>query len=162
MLLNKKFFLLIPFFSFSNCLFYSLSGSSISKECKTFSLGHISIETTDSPHNIVEVLKDKLRYKLKNETGLDEVDSDGDVHFDISIVDYKTELIHGNDKVKVSMTLCVSYKNKYDLDKQFKEKKFDKSVDVNNSDFSNHEKSTKELLDAILSEVFSSSVNSWD
>ena len=162
MLRNKKFLLLIPFFTFSNCLFYSLSGSSISKECKTFSLGQISIDTTDSPHNVVEVLKEKVRYKLKNETGLDEVDSNGDVHFDFSIVDYKTDLIPGNDKVKVSMTLCVSYKNKYDLEKQFKEKKFEKSIDVNNSNYGDHDKNSKELLDAILSDVFSSSVNSWD
>lgn len=162
MLRNKKFLLLIPFFTFSNCLFYSLSGSSISKECKTFSLGHISIDTTDSPHNVVEVLKEKVRYKLKSETGLDEVDSNGDVHFDFSLVDYKTDLIPGNDKVKVSMTLCVSYKNKYDLEKQFKEKKFEKSIDVNNSNYGDHDKNSKELLDAILSDVFSSSVNSWD
>lgn len=162
MLRNKKFLLLIPFFTFSNCLFYSLSGSSISKECKTFSLGQISIDTTDSPHNVVEVLKEKVRYKLKSETGLDEVDNNGDVHFDFSIVDYKTDLIPGNDKVKVSMTLCVSYKNKYDLEKQFKEKKFEHSIDVNNSNYGDHDKNSKELLDAILSDVFSSSVNSWD
>lgn len=162
MLRNKKFLLLIPFFTFSNCLFYSLSGSSISKECKTFSLGQISIDTTDSPHNVVEVLKEKVRYKLKSETGLDEVDSNGDVHFNFSIVDYKTDLIPGNDKVKVSMTLCVSYKNKYDLEKQFKEKKFENSIDVNNSNYGDHDKNSKELLDAILSDVFSSSVNSWD
>ncbi len=162
MLPYKKIFLLIPFFTFSNCLFYSLSGSSINKECQSFSLGQISIDTTDSPHNIVEILKDKVRYKLKNEIGLEEVDSDGDIHFDFSIVNYQTSLIPGNDKVKVSMTLCVSYKNKYDLEKQFKEKKFEKCIDVNNSDFGEHEKNSKKLLDEILDDVFSSSVNSWD
>lgn len=160
--LHKTFFLLIPFFSFSSCLFYSLSGSSINKKCKTFSLGQISIETTDSPHNIVDNLKSMLRYKLKNETGLDEVDSDGDVHFDCTIVEYKTDLIHGNDKVKVSMSLTISYKNKYDQEKQFKEKKFSQSIDVNNSDFSNIDKNSKALLDVILCDVFSQSVNSWD
>lgn len=158
---HKIFFLLIPF-TFSNCLFYSLSGSSISKECKTFSLGQISIDTTDSPHNVVEVLKSKLRSKLKTETGLSEVDSDGDVHFDCSVTACKTALIPGNDKVKISMSMVVSYRNKYDLEKQFKEKKFDKSIDVTNSDAGDHSKNAEKILDAILSEVFCQSVNSWD
>ena len=158
---HKIFFLLIPF-TFSNCLFYSLSGSSISKECKTFSLGQISIDTTDSPHNVVEVLKSKLRSKLKTETGLSEVDSDGDVHFDCSMTAYKTDLIPGNDKVKISMSMVVSYRNKYDLEKQFKEKKFDKSIDVDNFDAGDHSKNAEKILDAILSEVFSQSVNAWD
>lgn len=159
--LYKKLLFLLPF-SFSNCLFYSLSGSSISKECKTFSLGEISIDTVDSPHNIVDNLKNMLRSKLKGEIGLKEVDSDGDVHFDFIIKDYKTNIIPGNDKVKISMSMNVSYKNKYDLERQFKEKSFSKDIDVPKVNVGNSSKNVEQILDAILNEVFNKSINAWE
>lgn len=159
--LRQNFLLVIPFL-FSNCLFYSLSGSSVNRECKTFSLGEVAIDTVDSPHNVADTLKSILRSKLKGETGLNEVDSDGDIHFDFVITDYKTEVIPGNDKVKLSMGMNVTYKNKYDQERQFTEKKFNHSIDVPISEVGNNAKNDEKLLNAILDEVFNQSINAWD
>ena len=108
------------------------------------------------------MLKSKLRSKLKTETGLSEVDNDGDVHFDCNIVEYKTEIITGNDKSKISISVQVNYKNKYDTEHQFKEKKFSKNIEINNSEIRDEEKNINKILDEILNEIFLHSVNSWD
>ncbi len=107
-------------------------------------------------------MKEKLRTKLKGETGLKEVDTDGDVHFDCTIVSYKVDFIPGNEKAKVSMTIRANYRNKFDAERQFKDKNFSKDIDVAKDNARNDAKNMDKILDAVLLEIFSQSVNAWD
>lgn len=109
---------------------YSFSGASISPLVKTASVAYFNNYATLVTPILSPTLTDELTSKIQRETGLQLIREDGDVSFEGSIVDYRTDpvAISGDEyaeRNRLTITVNVKFINKiqpeYSYDKNFSE-----------------------------------------
>jgi hypothetical protein len=150
---------------------YSFSGSSLSKEAKTFSIQEFRSKVALGPSNLTEQFTQKLRAELVQKTHLKEVFSNGDIQFEGILTEFKYTPIapRGDSKeetgsrMQLSVTAEVSYSNAYDKDFEFSKKSFTQTTDIDaNANLDTEEAGmTEEVLKKLIQDIFNASIANW-
>lgn len=153
------------------CLMYTFSGSSLSKEAKTFSMQPFQSRVALGPANLSEQLTEKLRMELSQKTKLKEVFSNGDIQFEGIITDFKyTPITPRSDdrrattsREQLSITIQVSYSNVYDKDFEFSKKQFTQTADKDASTSRDTEEPglVEDILKKLIKDIFNASIANW-
>ncbi len=147
------------------------SGGNIPDSAKTFSVLYFENRAPLASGIASQAFTESLKDVFINQTKLSLEKEDGDLAFEGFISDYKISPIaiqNGTDqessatKNRFTMTVKVSYFNKFDEEKNF-ERSFSRFVDFDaNKDFSSIE---EELLDEVneqlTQDIFNASVGDW-
>jgi hypothetical protein len=150
---------------------YTFSGSSLSKEAKTFSIQPFQSRVALGPANLSEQITEKLREELSQKTKLKEALSNGDVQFEGIITEFKyTSIAPRSDnpeamtsREQLSITVQVSYNNAYDKDFEFSKKQFTQTADKEASTSRDTEESglVEEILKKLIKDIFNASIANW-
>ena len=105
---------------------YSLNGATIPIEAKTISVQFFSNNTTLGSPSISQKFTEKLRDMVSTQTNLALMKQNGDIEFEGSITDYNIApvAIQSTDQAalnRLSMTVNVKFKNKFDATKNFEQ-----------------------------------------
>lgn len=154
-----------------SCFMYSFSGSSLSKEAKTFSIQPFQSKVALGPANLNEQLTEKLRMELAQKTKLKEVFSNGDIQFEGTITDFKyTPIAPRSDdrgdmtsREQLSITVQVNYSNAYDKDFEFSKKQFTQTADMDASASRDTEEPglVEDILKKLIKDIFNASIANW-
>ena len=153
---------------FSNgCKPYSFTGASIPPDVKTISVEYIPNRAPQVQASLSQKFTEQLKDKFVNQTNLTLVNSNGDLMFSGSIVDYRTQpvAIQSTDVAalnRLTITVNINFENTKDESKNF-EKNFSRYADYS----SVHVLSTVEegLIDQIneqlIDDIFNAAVINW-
>jgi hypothetical protein len=154
-----------------SCAFYSFSGTSLSKEVKTFSIQNFQDRTTLGPADLAEQLTEKLSNELLQKTPLKQLDANGDIHFEGSITEFKYSPMSPSislegeaaSRMKLTLTVEVTYINKYDQEFEFSKKSFTQSADMDATAniIAEEPRMVEEALTKLVKDIFNASVASW-
>lgn len=105
---------------------YSLNGATIPIEAKTVSVGFFTNNTTLGSPSISQKFTEKLRDVVSTQTNLALVKQYGDLQFEGVISDYNIApvAIQSTDQAalnRLTITVNVSYRNKFDATKNFEQ-----------------------------------------
>lgn len=151
-----------------SCGVYSFTGASIPPQAETISVDHFPNDAQLVQPILSQRFTDELRNKFMRQTNLQMVDGVGHLHFEGSIVGYRTEpiAITGDDRAamnRLTITVRVSYINEFDESAEFINRNFSRYFDYDsNLSLSQVE---NEAIDQIVSElvedIFNEAVVSW-
>lgn len=151
----------------SGCGVYSFSGASISPEARTISIDYFQNKAPLVQPTLSQQFTDALKDKFTNETNLDLVAENGDLHIEGSIVDYKTrpQAIQGNEVAALNrLTISVKAKfiNIYD-EKQNFESTFTRFQDYESSlSLSDVEETLiQQINEELVQDIFNKAVVNW-
>lgn len=152
------------------CLFYSFSGSSLSKEAKTFTLQEFQSKVALGPPSLAEQLTQKLREAIAQKTPLKETINNGDIQFDGVI----TKLVYTpiaprstsdgttSSRTQLSITVQVKYTNIYDKDFEFSKKDFTQTTDVEaGEEYTQENSMAEEVVRKLIQDIFNASIANW-
>lgn len=171
--MNKYFitFIILVALSLEGCFMYSFSGSSLSKEAKTFSIQEFQSKVALGPSNLAEQLSHKLRAEIIQKTRLKEIVSNGDIQFEGVITEFKYTPIaprSSNDgdfssRDQLSITVQVNYSNVYDKDFEFNKKQFTQTTDIDASASRDLEEPgmVEDILKKLIKDIFNASIANW-
>ena len=153
------------------CFMYSFSGSSLSKEAKTFSIQEFQSKVALGPSDLAEQLTQKLRAEIIQKTRLKEISSNGDIQFEGMITEFKYTPIAPrssdtgdfSSRDQLSITAEVSYSNAYDKDFEFNKKQFTQTTDIDalaNRD-SEEPGMVDEVFKKLVKDIFNASIANW-
>ena len=74
---------------FSGCKIYSFDGTSIPPDSKTFYVEQFEVRTSSAIPTLGQTISDALIDKIRNESNLNQVDSDPDIEFKGTVVEYR-------------------------------------------------------------------------
>jgi len=152
------------------CLFYSLSGSSLSKEAKTFTIQEFQSKVALGPANLAEQITQQLREEITQKTSLKETVSNGDIQFDGVITAFKYTPIAPRStsdgatasRTQLSITVQVNYTNIYDKDFEFSKKDFTQTTDVEAGNENTQEATmVGEVVKKLIQDIFNASIANW-
>jgi hypothetical protein len=154
-----------------SCVFYSFSGTSLSKEVKTFSIQRFQSRATLGPADLAEQLTEKLSNELLQKTPLKQLDANGDIEFEGSITELKYSPMTPSispegdvaSRTKLTLTVEVTYINKYDQEFEFSKKNFTQSADMDATAniITEEPRMVEEVLAKLVKDIFNASVASW-
>lgn len=172
--MNKYFNILVIILAASvleGCFIYSFSGSSLSEEAKTFSIQDFTSKIALGPSNLAEQCTFKLRNEIIQKTKLTEVYGNGDIQFEGTIIGFKyTPITPRSDskddmssRMQLSITVEISYRNRYDPEFEFSKKKFTQNTDIDATANLEQEESsmTEEILKKLIQDIFNASIANW-
>jgi hypothetical protein len=160
-------FFVILISCFSSCGIYSFTGASISPEVKTISIQLFPSYAPLAPPNLPQTFTETLRDKFVSLTNLDMVNKGGDIQFEGSIVDYRTNpvAIQGNETAalnRLSVSIQVTYTDTKNEGNGF-DKRFTRFADYDsNKTLTEVEQDLLlEINDQIIQDIFNESVVNW-
>jgi hypothetical protein len=162
--------ILIIFLLQGGCLFYSFSGSSLSKEAKTFSIQEFQSKVALGPANLAEQLTQRLRDEITQKTSLKETVSNGDIQFDGTITAFKYTPIaprsteHGatGSRTQLSITVQINYTNAYNKDFEFSKKDFTQTTDAEaGKEYTEEASMVGEVVKKLIQDIFNASIANW-
>jgi len=168
--LNRFFlflFLIVAVVSDGCKVSYSFSGASISPEVKTFSVQYFQNRAPLVQPGLSQNLTDELIDKIKSQTNLKYVTSDGDVTFEGEITGYATrpQTVASNAQAatnRFTITLKVKFTNTVDPDLSF-EQSFSRYADydsmLNLSDV--EDELSSDITEMIVEDVFNKAFVNW-
>jgi hypothetical protein len=146
---------------------YSLNGASIPMEAKTISVQFFSNNTTLGSPSISQKFTEKLRDMVSTQTNLALMKQNGDLEFEGSITDYNIApvAIQSTDQAalnRLSMTVNVKFKNKFDATKNF-EQAFTRFADYKTSSSLSAEEDNLllEINRQLTEDIFNKAFNNW-
>lgn len=146
---------------------YSLNGASIPMETKTISVQFFSNNTTLGSPSISQKFTEKLRDMVSTQTNLALMKQNGDLEFEGSITDYNIApvAIQSTDQAalnRLSMTVNVKFKNKFDATKNF-EQAFTRFADYKTSSSLSAEEDNLllEINRQLTEDIFNKAFNNW-
>lgn len=167
---NKILPLLILFgisISFSSCFFYSFKGTSIPAEVDSYFVERFDVRASSAIPTLGQTLSEALKDKIRNESNLEQTETDPDIEFKGIVTDYyiSSEAPQAGETTafnRLTITLSVEYIYNLDEKKNWKEsfRSFsDFGSNVNLIDVQD------ELIDAIQEEmiekIFNKAFNDW-
>jgi len=171
--LNKYFYtsIILVALILEGCFMYSFSGSSLSKEAKTFSIQEFQSNVALGPSDLAEQLTQKLRAEIIQKTGLKEVFSNGDIQFEGTITEFKYTPIAPrssdtgdvSSRDQLSITVQVNYSNAYDKDFEFNKKSFTQTTDIDTSAdrIAEEPGMVEDVLKKLIKDIFNASIANW-
>ena len=166
--LKNILFLLFLTLFYSSCkVKYSLNGATIPMEAKTISVQFFSNNTTLGSPSISQKFTEKLRDMVSTQTNLALMKQNGDLEFEGSIIDYNIApvAIQSTDQAalnRLSMTVNVKFKNKFDATKNF-EQAFTRFADYKTSSSLSAEEDNLllEINRQLTEDIFNKAFNNW-
>ncbi len=150
-----------------SCGFYSFTGASISPEVKTVSIDFFPAFAPLAPPTAGQLFTEALKDIFLSQTNLVLVQSDGDLQFEGSIINYQTSpvAIQGNETAaltRVTMTVKVKFINQKEEGQDF-ETNFSRFEDFETSrDLSSvEEEILNSINDQLVQDIFNKSVTNW-
>lgn len=162
--------LFIFLFLQGGCLFYSFSGSSLSKEAKTFTIQEFQSKVALGPPNLAEQLVQRLREEITQKTSLKEASSSGDIQFDgiITKFDYTpiaprtSSGVTMGSRTQLLITVQLNYTNIHNKDFEFSKKEFTQTTDVEAGKEQTEEASmVEEVAKKLIQDIFNASIANW-
>ena len=100
---------------------------------------------------------------LTQKNHLERIDNGGDIVFDCVIKKFDKNLVTGTDgnKVKISMTVEVTYKNKYNKDFEFEKNSFSDDTEVDSSNSNDDEENAKMIIKKVIDKIYNKSITVW-
>ena len=154
-------------FILTGCGFYSHTGASVPPNAKTFSVEYINNVASIVMPSLSQVLTEKLKSRVINETTLKLTQQDGDVRFSGKILNYSTSpvAVQGNQQNAVNrltVTIEITYQNTKDETKNFTQQ-FSNFVDYPASEnFSAVEIDlVNKVTDILVQDVFNKAFINW-
>ncbi|MBP6757249.1 MAG: LptE family protein [Bacteroidia bacterium] len=161
------YLLFLTLFHTSCKIKYSLNGASIPMEAKTISVQFFSNNTTLGSPSISQKFTEKLRDMVSAQTNLALMKQNGDLEFEGSITDYNIApvAIQSTDQAalnRLSMTVNVKFKNKFDATKNF-EQAFTRFADYKTSSSLSAEEDNLllEINRQLTEDIFNKAFNNW-
>lgn len=161
------YLLFLTLFHTSCKIKYSLNGASIPIEAKTISVQFFSNNTTLGSPSISQKFTEKLRDMVSAQTNLALMKQNGDLEFEGSITDYNIApvAIQSTDQAalnRLSMTVNVKFKNKFDATKNF-EQAFTRFADYKTSSSLSAEEDNLllEINRQLTEDIFNKAFNNW-
>jgi hypothetical protein len=155
------------FFVLQGCGIYSFTGASIPPEAKTISIEQFPNNAPLVQPMLSQLLTDALRDKFSSQTNLSQVPINGDLAFEGSITDYRTQpvAITGDETAalnRLTISVRVVYTNRFD-EKQNFETTFSRFEDYESArDLSEVEDQLiTQIIDALVQDIFNRSVVNW-
>lgn len=160
--------LLIPVLMLSGCRFYSFTGGQFSG-AKTFSVDYFKPQTAMATPTYAQRFTEAMKDLLLAQSPLKLQETDGDLRFSGSIIDYSTApaaIQSGAAETaslnRLTITVKVKYENSLDPDLGF-EKTFSKfsDFDANQDLFSIEEELWSLINEQLTQEIYNASVGNW-
>jgi len=171
--MNRKFILYFPlvmissFLTLQSCGIYSFTGASIPPEAKTISIQQFPNNAPLVQPMLSQLLTDALRDKFASQTNLSQVPVNGDLAFEGTITDYRTQpvAISGDEIAalnRLSISVSVSFTNRIN-EKQNFETTFSRFEDYESSRSLNEveEQLMGEIIEALVQDIFNRAVVDW-
>ena len=152
---------------FSACGVYSFTGTSISPEIKTVSIGYFQNRATTIQPSLSQVFTEKMKDKFVSQTNLTLTNSAGDLQFEGSITDYFTQptAIQGNEQAalnRLTINVKVKFVNTKD-EKQSFETVFSRFTDYDSrANLATVETELiNEICNQLVDDIFNKAVINW-
>lgn len=166
--LTHIFYILLTISALISCKArYSLNGATIPIEAKTVSVSFFTNNTTLGSPSLSQKFTEKLRDVVSTQTNLSLMKQNGDLQFEGSITDYNIApvSIQSNDqaaKNRLTITVNVKYKNKFDETKNF-DQNFTRFSDypANTSISSQEDALLTEINRQLTEDIFNKAFNNW-
>jgi len=153
------------------CFMYTFSGSSLSKEAKTFTIQEFQSRIALGPANLSETVTQALRNEIMQKTTLKETVDNGDIQLDGIITDFKytpinkrsNDLDASSSRIQLTITVQMNYSNKFDQDFEFTKKQFTQHTDIDaklNID-AEENNMVDEILQKLVKDIFNASIANW-
>jgi hypothetical protein len=151
-------------------LFYSFSGSSLSKEAKTFTIQEFQSKAALGPANLAEQITQRLREEITQKTSLKETINNGDIQFDGIITGFKYTPIAPRStgdgatgsRTQLSITVQVNYINLHDKDFEFSKKDFTQTTDVEaGNEYTQEASMVEDVVKKLIQDIFNASIANW-
>jgi outer membrane lipopolysaccharide assembly protein LptE/RlpB len=168
--LNKTavYFLLATIIALTmGCGVYSFTGASIPPEAKTISIQQFPNNAPLVQPVLSQLLTDALSDKFSSQTNLSQVPENGDLAFDGSITDYRTQpvAITGDQTAamnRLTIAVKVVFTNRVDEKQNFETtfsqfKDYDSSLALSSVE----ETLMTEIVEALVQDIFNRSVVNW-
>lgn len=165
MTLKYRFFiLLLTLLPLGGCGIYSFSGASIPPEAKTITIRQIDNNASIVVPYLSQVLSDRMRDKFLAETGLRLADSEGDLLFEGSIIEYTVTpaAATGNETTSLSrltIGVKISFESKINPDDDWEQTfrrfaDFDAARDLQSVEEQLINDIVRQLIDDIFNKAF--------
>lgn len=165
MTLKYRFFiLLLALLPLGGCGIYSFSGASIPPEAKTITIRQIDNNAPIVVPYLSQVLSDRMRDKFLAETGLRLADSEGDLLFEGSIIEYTVTpaAATGNETTSLSrltIGVKISFESKINPDDDWEQTfrrfaDFDAARDLQSVEEQLINDIVRQLIDDIFNKAF--------
>lgn len=165
MTLKYRFFiLLLTLLPLGGCGIYSFSGASIPPEAKTITIRQIDNNAPIVVPYLSQVLSDRMRDKFLAETGLRLADSEGDLLFEGSIIEYTVTpaAATGNETTSLSrltIGVKISFESKINPDDDWEQTfrrfaDFDAARDLQSVEEQLINDIVRQLIDDIFNKAF--------
>lgn len=163
----NRIFLIISLALAGCCVKYTFKGANLPKEVKTFSVAYIENKASIVAPQLSNVLTEKLKNKLTNETSLKSVSANGDLQFSGIISSYQVSNAaqQGNNTVasnRLTITVDITCVNTKDTVLNFKQQF------TNFGDFPGTQplnavegKLINDISDLLVQEIFNKAVINW-
>lgn len=168
MLILCSLYLIFPLQS--GCLFYSFSGSSLHKEAKTFTIQDLQSKVALGPASLADQITQKLRDAVTQKTSLKEKSTDGDIQFEGIVTGFKYSPLApttkddktSGSKVQLSITVQISYINKYDNNFTFKKKDFTQTTDIDaGREYTEETNMVEDIIKKLIQDIYNASIANW-
>ncbi len=149
------------------CGIYSFTGASIPPQAETISVAHFPNDASLVQPQLSQVFTDGLQQKFLQQTNLRMVEGVGDLHFEGSITDYRTEpiAIGEDDRARMNrltITVRVTFLNEYDQDAEF-ERNFSRyyDYDSNLSLAQVENDAIEQITQELVEDIFNEALVNW-
>lgn len=149
------------------CGVYSFTGASIPPEARTISIQQFPNNAPLVQPMLSQLLTDALRDKFSAQTNLSQVPANGDLAFEGSITDYRTQpvAITSDDTPamnRLTIAIRVTFTNRFD-EKQNFDQSFSRYDDYDSSRALSEveDQLMAEIIEALVQDVFNRSVVNW-
>lgn len=146
---------------------YSFTGASIPENVKTVSVKTFENFAPLANVNLTQTFSEALKNKFISQTNLDLVVTDGDLHFEGAITDYRiiAVAIQGNETAalnRLSITVKVKFINKKKEEQNF-ESTFTRYADFDSSKnlADVEDLLIKDINDQLTQDIFNKAVSNW-
>jgi len=170
--ISTAVFLLLLLFTFQGCGVYSLSG--VATTAKTVAIEQFFNNTDLAPANMGQTFTNRLKDYFQQNSQLKVVDTNGDIHFEGIISEYRINPIapvstgNPNDPniaalSRLTISVKVTYEDTTEPKNSFKDRIFSFYKDFdNNLNFTTvQEDLEKKIFDQILIDIFNATVANW-
>lgn len=160
-------FILLTTGIYCGCNVYSFTGASIPPDVKTISIDYMPNRAPQVQATLSQKFTEQLKDKFVNQTNLTLINSNGDLMFSGSIIDYRTQpvAIQSTDVAalnRLTITVTINFENSKDETKNF-EKSFSAYADYNSSQILSlvEESLIDRINEQLVDDIFNAAVINW-
>lgn len=154
---------------FYGCKAYSFSGTSLTKEIKTFSIDNCYSKVAMGPPDLSEILSTTLANMILQRTQLVQRLQEGDIQYDITITKFEFSPVAtpANSEIgsvqRLTIDVEVDFRNNYDEKSSLKKKKFSQFADASeNADIDAEEpRLIEEVFEKLADDIINASAANW-